>query len=74
MKQLTGRKHLGKTIRGLRLEKGWTQEELAEQAGIHPTYVGGIERGERNVGFDNLLNIARALQVHPSALFVGLPK
>lgn len=74
MKQSNDRKRLGKTIRELRLEKGWTQEELAEQAGIHPTYIGGVERGERNIGFDNILNIARALQVPPSALFAGLPK
>lgn len=63
------RKRFGKNIRRLRLAKEWTQEELAERAGLHPTYVGGIERGERNLGFDNLLKIARALGEHPSALF-----
>jgi len=51
----------GKTIRKLRLAKGWTQEQLADAAKLHSTYIGGIERGERNVGFDNLLKIARAL-------------
>ena len=74
MKRSADRKRLGKTIRQLRLEKGWTQEELAERAGLHATYVGGVERGERNVGFDNLLNLARALQVHPSVLFAEFPK
>jgi transcriptional regulator with XRE-family HTH domain len=65
---------IGKTIRRLRLAKGWTQEELADYAKLHPTYVGGIERGERNVGLDNLIKIARALRQHPGALFSGLLK
>ena len=60
---------LRKTIRKLRLASGWTQERLADAAGLHPTYIGGIERGERNVSFDNLLKIARALREHPSILF-----
>ncbi|OHE27246.1 MAG: transcriptional regulator [Syntrophobacterales bacterium RIFOXYC2_FULL_60_23] len=67
------RNRLGKKIRQLRLAKGWTQDELAERAGLHPTYVGGVERGERNVGFDNLLKLARALNEHPSALFEEFP-
>ena len=68
------RLRFGKTVRQLRLAKAWTQEDLAERAGIHPTYVGGIERGERNVGLDNIVRIAKALREHPSALFAGLPK
>jgi transcriptional regulator with XRE-family HTH domain len=68
------RVRVGKTIRQLRSAKGWTQEELAEKAGLHPTYIGGIERGERNVSLDNLIKLARALREHPSALFVGLSK
>jgi transcriptional regulator with XRE-family HTH domain len=64
----------GKTIRRLRLAKEWTQEQLAERTGLHPTYIGGIERGERNLGFDNLLKIARALGEHPSALFEDFPE
>jgi transcriptional regulator with XRE-family HTH domain len=58
----------GKKVRQLRLAKGWTQEELAERTGLHATYVGGVERGERNLGLDNLLKIARALGEHPSVL------
>jgi len=65
---------LGKKIRQLRLAKGWTQEELAERTGLHSTYVGGVERGERNLGLDNILKIARALGEHPSALFADFPK
>jgi len=68
------RNRVGRTIRRLRLAKGWTQEELAQRAKLHPTYIGGIERGERNVGLDNLLKIASALRVHPSALFDGFPR
>ena len=70
----TDRKRFGKRVRELRLAKELTQEALAERAGLHPTYIGGIERGERNVGFDNLLKLARALHEHPSILFADFPK
>lgn len=70
----SARARVGKTIRELRLARGWTQEELAERANLHSTYVGGIERGERNVSLDNLIKIARALREHPSILFSGLPR
>lgn len=46
----------GNHLRGLRLAKGITQEGLAERAGLHPTYIGGVERGERNLGLSNLFN------------------
>lgn len=68
----TDRAKIGKTIRRLRLAKGWTQEEFAEHATLHATYIGGIERGERNVGLDNLIKIARALQVNVSELLRGV--
>jgi transcriptional regulator with XRE-family HTH domain len=42
------RKRLGANVRRLRLEKGWSQEEFADRAGIHRTYVSDIERGARN--------------------------
>ncbi|MDA2925645.1 helix-turn-helix domain-containing protein [Acidobacteria bacterium AH-259-G07] len=45
----TIRSRLGERVRHLRTHLGWSQEKLAEKAGLHPTYVGGIERGERNV-------------------------
>jgi len=60
---------LGKRIRQLRLKKGWTQEELAERANRHWTYIGGIERGERNVTLQVIADIARALGVEIQALF-----
>jgi transcriptional regulator with XRE-family HTH domain len=68
------RKRFGKKIRQLRLAKGFTQETLADRAGLHSTYIGGVERGERNVGFDNILKLARALREHPSALFADFSK
>ena len=61
-------------MRELRLAKGWTQEELAEHTGLHPTYIGGVERGERNLGLDNILKIARALGQRPSALLSVFPE
>ena len=61
-------KKLGSRIRAIRLAAGLSQEQLADQAGLHRTYVGGIERGERNIGVLNLFRIARALRVNPSDL------
>jgi transcriptional regulator with XRE-family HTH domain len=57
---------LGRAIRELRRERGLSQERLAELADMHRTYVGGIERGERNVSFANILRLAEALDVPPS--------
>lgn len=59
-------------MRTLRLAFGWTQRDLAEAAGMHPAYVGAIERGERNVGFDNLVRIAEALEVSLAVLLRGV--
>lgn len=59
---------LGRAIRELRRSAGISQEGLADRALLHRTYVGGIERGERNVSFGNLLRLANALGVRPSEL------
>ncbi len=59
---------LGLAIRQLRRASGISQEAFAASCGLHRTYIGGIERGERNVSFANLLRIADALGVRPSEL------
>ncbi len=59
----------GQRIRQLRLRKGWSQEVLADRAGRHWTYIGGIERGERNVTLAVIADLARALDVSVQDLF-----
>jgi Helix-turn-helix. len=61
-------KKFGRQVRELRLSRAMTQEGLAERSGLHPTYIGGIERGERNIGLLNLLRLAKSLSVPPSHL------
>ena len=59
----------GVVIRGLRLEIGLSQESFALKVGIHRTYIGGIERGERNITLINILRISEALGVKPQVIF-----
>ena len=59
----------GKHVRSLRLDRGLSQEKLAELADLHRNYVGGVERGERNVALLNIVALARALRVKPAKLF-----
>ena len=66
-------KIVGNTIRSLRLAAAMSQEELADRAGLHRTYIGGIERGERNLGLENLITIATALGVRAADLLEALP-
>jgi transcriptional regulator with XRE-family HTH domain len=63
----------GRALRALREERGYSQEELAERAGLHRNYVGGIERGERNVAIENVAKLAKALSVRTRDLFDSLP-
>lgn len=59
---------VGRRIRQLRAERGYSQESFAAACGLDRTYIGGIERGERNLGLKNLVKIAWALDVPPSEL------
>jgi transcriptional regulator with XRE-family HTH domain len=62
-------KDFGKVVRKMRVSKGLSQEAFAEITGIHRTYVGGIERGERNPSLLMIHRIAEALEVAPAELF-----
>jgi len=64
----------GATIRKLRLERGLSQEGLAAEARLHRTYLGGIERGERNPSFSNILRLCEALEVKFSELALAFEK
>lgn len=65
---------LGARIRTLRRERRWTQEQLAGKAGLHSTYIGGIERGERNLTLVNLSKLAKAFSVPLGELFRNLDR
>jgi len=62
----------GAQVRESRKAKGLSQEAFADLCGLDRTYVGGIERGERNVALRNIERIAKALGVSISALMAGL--
>jgi transcriptional regulator with XRE-family HTH domain len=61
---------VGNNIKKYRKMLNISQEELAERAGLHRTYIGGVERGERNITLDSLQVIAAALKVAPVELIV----
>lgn len=52
-----------KKLKAFRVQKGLSQEELADIAGLHRTYVGSVERGERNISIDNIERLASALKI-----------
>jgi len=65
-------KRFGERVRTLRKARGLSQEALAAKCGLDRTYIGGVERGERNLGLLNILRIAEALGVKCSKLMRGL--
>nr|WP_256442655.1 helix-turn-helix transcriptional regulator [Cohnella sp. LGH] len=65
-------KLVGQRIRSLRKERGMSQEQLGEKGGFHYSYIGQIERGEKNVALLNLAKISAALEVSLSQLFTYL--
>ena len=60
---------IGLNIRNIREERGLSQEKLAALANLHRAYIGQIERGEKNIGLQNLEKIAKALRVDIKELF-----
>ena len=65
-------KAFGIVVRERRTELKLSQEELAHQAGLHRTYIGMIERGEKNITLENINRISSALQLSNSDLFIKL--
>ena len=62
---------LGAAVFDQRSELWISQQELADRCGLHRTYVASVERGERNLGYANLLKIARALELKPHELVLA---
>ncbi|WP_082674447.1 helix-turn-helix domain-containing protein [Thiohalocapsa sp. ML1] len=63
---------VGSNIRNIRKAIGWSQEQLAEACGLHRTYIGAVERGERNICLENIVAISRALRVSTTTLLEGM--
>lgn len=57
------KKIFGARVRALRSEKGWSQEDFAFECGLHRTYIGAVERGERNVSLENIKKIADTFKI-----------
>jgi transcriptional regulator with XRE-family HTH domain len=64
----------GQVVRQLRTEQGLSQEDLASKSGLHRTYIGSIERGEKTVTINTAYKISNALQIKFSTLFIELEK
>lgn len=67
-KRLAPEKRIGKSIRLKRDELNWSQEQLAFECGLHRTYIGAVERGEKNLTLKNLVKIAVAMSTTASNL------
>ncbi len=65
---------LGKRVRELRLKKGFSQESFADHCGLHRTYMGGIERGERNLTIQTVLTVSKGLGITMSELLSGIER
>ncbi|HEV2197299.1 MAG TPA: helix-turn-helix transcriptional regulator [Candidatus Acidoferrum sp.] len=59
---------LASNLRAIRQKRGLSQEKLGELAGLHRTYIGSVERGERNISIDNVEALARALDTNVTDL------
>lgn len=67
--QLADLKIFGQQLATLRKERGWSQEKLALESGLARSYLGGVERGQRNIAVLNILKLARTLGCEPGELF-----
>lgn len=67
------RRAFGRNVRARRIEMGLSQEKLGERAGLHRTYVGSVERGERNLALDAIWQLADALEASPGDLVGASP-
>jgi len=65
-------KIIGDRLRAYRTRTGLSQEEVAEKAGVHPTYVGQLERGEKNATLESVEKVARALNLPFEVLFEAI--
>lgn len=68
--QIAVRRRFGQRVRTLRKVRGLSQEQLALVSGLDRSYMGGVERGERNVSIDNIAALAQALEVELHVLFL----
>ncbi len=66
---MSARERLARRLRLERASRGLSQEQLADLAGLHRTYVGSVERSERNVSLDNIEQLAKALDLDISVMF-----
>lgn len=62
----------GNKVRSERMKQGLSQEQLASKAGVHRTYIGMIERAEKNITLDNINKISKALKINISDFFQGI--
>jgi transcriptional regulator with XRE-family HTH domain len=69
---MTIQEKIGIALRSYREQSGLSQEQLSFKANLHRTYVGSVERGERNISVINIIALCKALKVKPSDLFKNL--
>lgn len=72
--RLNPKEIFGQNVRRIRTEAGLSQEELADRAELHRTYISSLERGQRNVSLENIFAIAKALGVPPAELVEPAPQ
>jgi len=69
MMHMDAKKQFGKRLAEVRKAKGWSQEKLSLESGVARSYLGGVERGQRNIAIVNICRLAETLGVKPAVLF-----